>query len=189
MKTRIPPGGRMTFLMTNVLLRIQYDGTDFHGWQRQPGQRTVQGTLEGALQQLFRTSVPVPVAAAGRTDAGVHAVEQAAGFKAKLPVPVERLAHALNGLLPQDLSVLSARAAPASFHATRSATSRAYRYVIRHGEVPRPLRRRFSWQIKHRLDFESMRRAAGGLVGTHDFAGFQDVGSNLRGTVRTVLRS
>jgi len=174
--------------MKNVLMLVEYDGEGFHGWQRQPGQRTIQGTLEGALNQLLRKE-RVEVAGAGRTDAGVHASGQAVSFKADFKIPVSRIAHALNGLLPDDLAVLSAKEMPLAFHATRSAKSRVYVYSLRHATLPTPLFRRYTWQVKHKLHVAPMRQAASDLVGTHDFAAFQDVGSDLKGTIRTVLRS
>ncbi|MCK6481960.1 MAG: tRNA pseudouridine(38-40) synthase TruA [Planctomycetes bacterium] len=168
---------------------LEYDGTDFHGWQVQAGRRTVQGVLEEALASIL--SARVPVIAAGRTDAGVHALGQLVSFRAATGIPPERLAAALNSRLPPDAAILSLEEAPADFHATRDARSKVYRYLVLEGRTPRPLLRRTTWRVPVRLDLRRMREAARCLVGRHDFASFRTnpgPEGEGRGTVRRVLR-
>jgi len=168
---------------------LEYDGTDFHGWQVQGSLRTVQGELEAALAGILGGRVPV--IASGRTDAGVHAEGQLVSFRAATRLPPERLAAALNARLPSDLSVLSLEEAPEGFHATRDAVSKVYRYSILNGRTPRPLLRRTTWRVPQPLDLARMRRGAAHLVGRHDFASFRThpgAEAEDRGTVRTVHR-
>ncbi len=168
---------------------VEYDGTDFHGWQVQAGGRTAQGVLEEALTRVL--GARVPVLAAGRTDAGVHAEGQAVSFRAATSIPPRGIAAACNAILPPDLSVLSLEEAPAGFHATRDATGKVYRYEILLGSAPRPLLRRTTWRVPGRLDPRRMREAARLLVGRHDFRSFRSNPGNeagRSGTVRTVRR-
>jgi tRNA pseudouridine38-40 synthase len=171
--------------MTRVRLRLDvaYDGTDFHGWARQPSLRTVQGTLEAALGQALRVP-PLPVTCAGRTDTGVHARGQvlhldvdpeallASAGRSTAP-PVEALLRRLNGILPVDVRVRTAREAPPGFDARFSALWR--RYVYRIADAPAlvdPLRRRHVLAWRRPLDEQAMNQAAARLVGEHDFAAF-----------------
>ena len=161
-----------------IKLILEYDGTEFHGWQAQPRQagappaRTVQGELERALREL--TGLAVPVAGASRTDAGVHALGQVASFDLADPVrvPTARLAEALNGRLPADVSILEAAEAPPDFHARFSARGKEYCYSILEKRTREPLWRRTHWQVRWPLDTRAMQQAAGALVGEHDFAAF-----------------
>lgn len=175
--------------MPNVKLVIEYDGTHFHGWQKQPKLRTVQGLLEGVLTGVLESRKSVEVAGAGRTDAGVHAWGQVASFNAPLPMPVEKLPRVLNTFLPADIAVRSAEVVPDSFHATRSAKSRTYRYVFRSGGPPSPLRRLYSWHHTRSLNVMRVIEAAPLLVGTYDFSAFRDVGSEAKSNTKTVYRS
>ena len=168
---------------------MEYDGTEFSGWQVQPGRRTVQGAVEEALARILRTRVPV--LAAGRTDAGVHALGQGISFRAATAIPARDLARALNALLPPDAAVLDLGDAPAGFHATRDAAGKVYRYEILCGGPRRPSRRRTSWWIPKRLDAAAMREAAGCLLGRRDFASFRTnpgVPGERGTTVRTLRR-
>ncbi len=161
------PAGRV------VKLTLTYDGTGFSGWQLQPGQRTVQGVLEAALERLLGRRARAT--AAGRTDAGVHAEGQVASVRLE---PSERLperafVHGLNGLLPEDLAVRTAAFAPEGFDARRSARGKLYRYRLLNRPIRSPLERRSHWQLFAPLDVPAMREAAAGLVGEHDFAAFR----------------
>jgi len=168
-------------------LTLEYDGTDFEGWQAQPdGHRTVQSTLEAALGTL--AGDPVAVVGAGRTDAGVHAEGQVASLSWGAGLDGPTLVRAANAHLPRDLAVRAAVAAPAGFHARRDATGKVYRYAIWNGAVRSPLRRRRFHFESRPLDLAAMAAAAGLLVGTHDFASFQAAGSAVTGTVRTLRR-
>ncbi len=174
-----------------VRLRVSYDGTDFFGWQVQPGTRTVQGELQEAIFRL--TGERRTVVAAGRTDAGVHALGQACHFRTNTNAPAERLNAALRPHLPPDVTVLEGRDVPPHFHSTRDAVSKTYRYVILNDRDPNPLVRRFAWRVRPDsrgvgLNDAAMRDAAAQIVGTHDFACFQSTGSPRPNTVRTVHR-
>ena len=169
----------------NVKLTLAYDGTDFAGWQVQSGQRTVQGVLEAALARMLDR--PVRVRAAGRTDSGVHALGQVASFSAPISFPPERWAVAINSHLPPDLRVLAARPVAAQFDARRTAVARAYRYQLTSGEVGWPHLRRYCYHVRHPLDLRSLNRAAGYLVGEHDFTAFAAARDPSRCKVRRVL--
>lgn len=168
---------------------LEYDGTDFHGWQVQGERRTVQGEVERALAGV--TGERVPVVAAGRTDAGVHAEGQVISFRSRTTIPSRGLAQALNARLPEDVAVLLVEEAPAGFHATRDALSKVYRYVLVPSAVPRPLRRRTAWRVRGRLDPGRMREGARHVLGRHDFRSFRTnpgVPGDRGTTVRTVHR-
>lgn len=172
--------------MRNLKLILAYDGTDFHGWQRQPGLRTVQGDLEDAIARL--TGASVSVNASGRTDAGVHALGQAVNFQTPSSYAAPVFLKALNAFLPLDVRVLEAEEAAADFHATLSARSKMYRYVIDNAEISDPLFRRYSLHIAHRLDEVAMHEAGRALWGTHDFRGFETNHPNRTTSVRTISR-
>ena len=152
-------------------LTLQYDGSDFHGWQRQKGLRTAQGTLDEALTCLLSSTVEVD--GASRTDAGVHAVGQVASFECVHAIPTERITRALNGTLPADLRVVETRIVAADFHARFSAVGKHYRYVVDRRPIASPFDGRYSVHLPEDLDVEAMRQAATKLVGQHDFASFQ----------------
>jgi tRNA pseudouridine38-40 synthase len=168
-------------------LVLEYDGTDFEGWQAQPaGHRTVQGELETALARI--AGAPVAATGAGRTDAGVHAEGQVASVPWPRAFDPETLARAANAHLPRDLAVRAAAVAPEGFHARRDATGKHYRYAIWNGPHRSPLRtRRFHFESTP-LDLPAMAAAARRLEGEHDFASFQAAGSSVVGTVRRLRR-
>lgn len=171
--------------MRNIKLTLSYDGTDFHGWQRQPGLRTVQEALEQAIERL--TGVRPGATASGRTDAGVHALGQVAHFFTASRHPPGVFVRALNALLPRDVRVLAAEEMPQAFHATLDAKSKRYRYVIDNGPVASPFHLRYSWHIHHPLDIEAMARAGRLLLGRHDFRSFETEWPNRTSSVRTVV--
>lgn len=154
--------------MRNLRLTLEYDGTDFHGWQRQPGLRTVQGTLELAAATVLRH--PVEAWGCARTDAGVHARGYVANFYTASDVTTERLMSGVNGCLPDDVVVTAVGEAPEDFHARFSARARRYTYRIT--TVPTAVWRHFAYHIHHELDAGRMREAARHLVGEHDFSSF-----------------
>ncbi len=149
---------------------LAYDGTDFAGFQVQPGRRTVQGLLQEGLFRLG--GEPVTVTGAGRTDAGVHAAGQVLHFDSRWSESHVTLLRAWNAVLPRDLAVVSLDPAPTGFHARFSATSRTYTYSLLCREQRDPLRRRYSLHVAKALDRAAMREAAARLVGTHDFGAF-----------------
>jgi tRNA pseudouridine38-40 synthase len=154
-----------------IRLSIEYDGTDFVGWQLQPAGRSVQGELESALADLARR--PVRVHGAGRTDAGVHARGQVAHLDWTGRLGPEELVGALNARLGSDVTVIEARAVRDGFDARRDALSRCYLYRILNRASPSPLRRRVTWHLRRRLDLDEMQGAAVHLLGERDFEAFR----------------
>jgi tRNA pseudouridine38-40 synthase len=172
--------------MRTLKLTIAYDGTDYAGWQFQPGQPTVQETLENAIAKV--TGQCVRVLASGRTDAGVHALGQVVGFRTESTLPPDVFRHALNANLPDDVAVLEVAEAPDDFHAISHVRRKRYRYVIHDGPVRDVFCRRFAWQYGYgRLDAEAMHRAAAALLGTHDFSSFESSGAPRATSVRTIF--
>ena len=170
--------------MKRILLRVAYDGTDFHGWQVQPGVRTVEGELSRTLSEL--TKEEITVIGASRTDAGVHALGNIAVFDTDSTIPPERFSYALNTLLPEDVKVVCSKEVAEDFHPRKVNCRKIYEYRISLGEFPNPLLRRNSWYVPYSLDTEAMNSAAQVLVGEHDFAGFCSVHTQAESTVRTV---
>jgi tRNA pseudouridine38-40 synthase len=150
-------------------LDIEYVGSGFSGWASQPGLRTVQAELEGALETVLRERVELTVA--GRTDAGVHAWGQVASFCTAAAVPAD-LAGRLNGIVADDVAITAAGPAPAGFDARRDATSRSYRYRLLARRVPNPFERGRALWWPHRVDREALDACAAALPGTHDFTAF-----------------
>ena len=168
-------------------LTVEYDGTEFHGWQLQPGARTVQGELEAAAGRLF--GVPIRVGAAGRTDAGVHAAGQVVTFRASRVLAPDVVRRALNAHTARDLAVCAVDLVDESFDPRRSARSRRYVYRIWNRREPSPFWRRFTWHVPQPLDIEAMAHAAAALLGEHDFSSFRAAGCDAAHPVRRVLRS
>jgi len=159
-----------TPFMRNLRLVLAYDGTDFHGWQRQPDAPTIQGHLEEVLQTL--TGVPTPVCGSGRTDAGVHALNQVANFHTDSPIPCPNLVKALNCLLPPTIRVRRAEEAALDFHARYAAKRKTYRYRILQSATCSPFWWRLVWHYPYPLDHERMAEAALCFEGEHDFTSF-----------------
>lgn len=150
---------------------LEYDGTAYHGWQRQPNGLSVQEVVEGALARL--TGEDLRVVAAGRTDAGVHALAQVAAFTTRSSVPAERFRAALNSLLPADIRVRDSRRVAASFHPQFEARGKTYRYFILNRPEASALLRNRCWHIRPPLDLDAMRAGAAHLLGRHDFSSFR----------------
>jgi tRNA pseudouridine38-40 synthase len=165
-------------------LIIEYDGSGFHGWQRQKSDRSVQETIEKALAVMTRERVPL--IGSGRTDAGVHALGQVASFTTRARLDAEALRNGLNSLLPDDVVIRDCHLAAAEFHARFGAVAKHYRYHILNRPIPPAIGRHFVWHIRKSLDIPAMRTAADGLLGTHDFKAFEGAGSPRSHTVRTV---
>ena len=168
--------------MANIKLVVEYDGTGYCGWQRQSARPSLQGELEAALGRLLKEDIKVT--AAGRTDAGVHALGQVVNFRTARAMPAERIPRAVNRLLPRQVVVKCAQEVGDDFHARRMAASRRYQYTILNRDEPSALLGRFAYQTGGALDVAAMREAASGLVGEHDFAAFQAAGSPTASTVR-----
>jgi len=174
--------------MRRIRIHLAYDGTAFHGWQVQPGLATIQGALEEVLSGI--EGAPVHVAGSGRTDAGVHALDQVAAFSIENPIPAANLRRAVNRLLPATVRVLSAEEVEPDFHPRFHATAKTYEYRICRAEVCTP----FEWPFVHHypypLDEERMSRLARTFEGEHDFTAFaasDDSDAEGRSKVRTVF--
>jgi tRNA pseudouridine38-40 synthase len=160
--------------MRNLCLVIAYDGTDFHGWQRQPNAPTVQGSLEDTLARI--TAAEVKLYGSGRTDAGVHAANQVANFQTGCRIPCDNLRKALNDLLPPTIRIKEVREVPARFHARYDARAKRYRYRILEATICSPFLWRFVEHYPYPLDHRRMAEAARRLEGEHDFTSFAAAG-------------
>ncbi|MBI4317108.1 MAG: tRNA pseudouridine(38-40) synthase TruA [Chloroflexi bacterium] len=169
----------------NIAFVLEYDGTAYHGFQVQPGLSTIQAEIERAL--LSVTQEELRVAAAGRTDAGVHACGQVVSTRISASLPCDTLQRALNAVLPDDIVVRRCYEVAPTFHARYSAKSRRYRYTILNRPEPTALARSYVYHFGRSLDLQAMQEASDLLVGTHDFASFARVHANAVNTVRTVL--
>lgn len=169
----------------NFKLTIEYDGTDYHGWQRQRAERTVQQEIETVIGIM--TGGPVTLIGAGRTDAGVHAHGQVANFACDTKLTPGIFLKGLNSLLPEDIAIRCCQEVSLDFHARFRAKSKTYRYRILNRPVRAPIGRQYAWQILKPLDLPAMQRAAGAICGTHDFKAFESTGSPRSSTVRTVF--
>ena len=186
--------------MRNIRLTLAYDGTDFHGWQRQPDKATIQGLIETAIKKV--TGQLATLWGSGRTDAGVHAANQVANFKTTCPIPCANLVKALNDMLPAAVRVKEACDVPLDFHARYGAVSKTYRYRILLAPVASPFIARFVYHYPYPLDQKAMQRAARMLEGEHDFTSFAAArgpsegsdngpaqGTHRRGNVRRLFSS
>jgi tRNA pseudouridine38-40 synthase len=171
--------------MRNLKLLLSYDGTDFNGWQTQPGHRTVQETLERAIAELTGEA-RIRLNASGRTDAGVHAVGQVANFYTATHHPPNVILKAVNARLPPDLIIRDAVDVPQSFDANRDARRKLYRYVINDADTPDPFLRKYQHHSRRPLDDAAMRRAAAPLNGRHDFHSFETEWPNRMTSIRTI---
>ena len=165
-------------------MTLAYDGSQYSGWQVQNSQSTLQRALEEALSGI--TGESTRVVASGRTDAGVHALGQVAGFSTDTQLTEEALQRALNACLPEDIAILKIESERDDFHAIRDARSKRYRYVIHDAGFRDVFVRKYCWQQMRQLNVAAMARAAEALVGTHDFCSFQSTGAPRESTVRTV---
>ncbi len=156
--------------MRRIKIVVSYDGSDYHGWQVQPGLPTIQGALEEVISGI--EGRPVQVAGSGRTDAGVHAIAQVAAFSIANPIPVDNLRRAVNRLLPRDIRVLSVEEAALDFHPRFQAKRKTYEYRIYRGEICSPFERRYVCHHPYPLATEEMIALAPLLEGEHDFTAF-----------------
>ena len=170
-----------------IKLTIEYDGTNYSGWQLQSGQDSIQASLEAALERIFST--PIRVRGSGRTDAGVHARGQVAAFTLPRPFDSAELQRALNAILPNDIVILKAEEADYSFDPRRHAIARVYEYRILNQPLPSAFERRYAWLVREPLDLDGMNVAARIFIGEHDFAGFRTLGTEVKSTVRRVHAS
>lgn len=173
--------------MRNIKVTIEYDGTNYHGFQRQSEKLpTIQQVLEYSLTELLKH--PVTINGASRTDAGVHARGQVINFRTKALIPVDRVRLALNTLLPRDIVAVQASEEDYSFHAQFDAKSKIYRYHIYNSRVPSAFNRLYSLFVPNKLDVEKMQEAARYLVGEHDFSAFKCAKSKAKTSVRRIIK-
>jgi len=168
----------------NFKLTIEYDGTAYHGWQRQKNARTIQETIESAIAIMVKA--PVRLIGSGRTDAGVHALGQVANFQCRTEIPPKAFVAGLNSLLPDDIVIRSCEAVDKRFHSQYGAKLKTYRYSILNRPMPSAICRQYAWFIPRPLDTDAMQEAANHLTGTHDFTSFEASGSPRSHAYRTI---
>jgi tRNA pseudouridine38-40 synthase len=173
--------------MRTIRLSIEYDGTNYQGWQVQPKGPTIQGILEEKIGLL--TGQPVQLFGSGRTDSGVHALGQVAHFKTESRMDIGTIQRALNSLLPHDIVIQKAEEMEGDFHARKHSRSKIYEYRILNRNLRSAFHREYVWHIPQKLDLTEMKEATRSLIGEHDFAAFRTVGSPTRTTVRRVIRA
>ena len=174
-------------MMRNIKLLIEYDGTDYSGWQIQPKGPTIQGMIEEKLSVL--TGEMIRLIGSGRTDAGAHAFGQVANFKTQSKMDVGSIQRAMNSLLPPDIVIRKVEMVDEKFNARRNARSKVYEYQILNRPLRSALHPGYAWHIPQRLDLDSMKIAARSLLGEHDFSSFRSVGTPTRTAVRRVIRA
>jgi tRNA pseudouridine38-40 synthase len=171
-------------MTTNFKLIIEYDGSRYHGWQRQKNDRSIQGEIEKALETM--TAGSVTLIGSGRTDAGVHAQGQVANFKCNTRLEPEALMNGLNSLLEDDIVIKVCEPVSATFHARYDAKSKVYHYQILNKPLPVAIGRHYSWFIRKDLNREAMRAAIAQIIGRHDFKAFEGTGSARQHTTRHI---
>jgi tRNA pseudouridine38-40 synthase len=174
-------------LKRNFKLTLEYDGSQYHGWQRQLGVLTIQEVLESRLEIIL--GGPIKTRASGRTDAGVHARGQVINFYGRTSLTPEEIQRALNSLLPGDIVVLHAEEVVDAFHARFSATAKTYEYRILNRAAPSALERRFAWHIRKPLEWSAMTECLESIIGLHDFSAFMGSGSPVKSTERCIFRA
>ncbi|MBI3600868.1 MAG: tRNA pseudouridine(38-40) synthase TruA [Nitrospinae bacterium] len=173
--------------MRNIKLLIEYDGTNYHGWQRQPNGITIQEIMENTLFKI--TSEKTTIIASGRTDSGVHALGQVANFKTVSLMEDISFLKAFNSILPRDIVIKDAVTVDDKFNARYSAKSKVYRYCILNRSYPSSFDYRYSWLIRQPLDADAIKEAAAFLIGTHDFSSFRSSSCEAKDPIRTLHRS
>jgi tRNA pseudouridine38-40 synthase len=173
--------------MRNIKLLIEYDGTNYQGWQVQPKGPTIQGVLEEKLGLL--TGESIQLFGSGRTDSGVHALGQVAHFKTKSRMDIRSMQRALNSLLPPDIVIQKTEEVEEGFHARKHSKSKVYEYRILNRYLRSAFQRGYVWHIPLKIDFNEMEKATQRLMGEHDFSSFRSTGSPTRTTLRKVIRA
>ncbi len=170
--------------MRNIILTLCYDGTGYHGFQRQNNGMTIQQVVEEAIKKV--TGETVSITGCSRTDAGVHATKYICNFKTESSVPADKFCFALNSYMPDDVSCIASGEAEMDFHARYSAKSKTYTYTIYNAPHKNPVLCRFAWHYPIKIDRVKMRQAAAAIVGTHNFSAFMATGGQQKTTVKTV---
>lgn len=171
--------------MNNIKLVIEYDGTNYVGWQQQKNGITIHGKLSKAIERVINEEVTL--LGSGRTDAGTHAIGQVANFKTKSNIPVYNLVKAINAYLPKDIVVRSAKKVPEKFHSRYSAKSKIYCYTILNSNIRNAIGRNYCLHYSTPLDIEKMQKASKVLMGKHDFSAFKSK-SEVLSSVRTIMK-
>jgi tRNA pseudouridine38-40 synthase len=174
-------------MFKNFKITIEYDGTSYHGWQRQKNDRTIQEEIETAV--LTITGQDISLTGSGRTDAGVHAYAQVANFKCETHLGPRDLLGGLNSLTDEDVVITSCEEVEASFHARYDVKSKVYVYKILNRPNPAAIFRQYAWHVRKKLDLERMRSAISPLIGSHDFKAFEGAGSPRAHTTRSVFKA
>ncbi|MCH5249873.1 MAG: tRNA pseudouridine(38-40) synthase TruA [Lachnospiraceae bacterium] len=170
--------------MKRIMLKVAYDGTNYHGWQIQPNGETIEGVLNRCLSELLQEKIEV--IGASRTDSGVHARENIAVFDTESPIPPKKVANALNARLPDDIRIQDSEEVNADFHPRKCVSRKTYEYRIYNAPFSMPTERLYSYFTYVPLDIEKMREAAVYFIGTHDFKSFCSVDTQAESTVRQV---
>ena len=171
--------------MRNIKLLIEYDGTNYRGWQVQPKGQTIQGMIEGKLALLMGETIHL--IGSGRTDAGVHAFSQIAHFKTQSQMDVRSIQRALNSLLSHDIVIKRVEEVEEGFHARRQSKSKVYEYRILNQDLRSAFHRGYAWHIPQKLNLREMKKATQSLIGEHDFSSFRSVGSPTQTPIRRVI--
>jgi len=171
----------------NIRLMLEYDGSLYHGWQQQKGESTIQGVMEDRIQMMIKG--PVKLIASGRTDAGVHALNQVCHFITRSGIDPESFRRGLNSLLPDDILIKRAEYAPLDFHSRYHTKSKTYEYRILNQEEPNTFLRNYTWHIRVKLELIEMERCLSLLKGKHDFTSFRSSGSGNMNPVREMMRA
>lgn len=174
-------------MVKNFKLIIEYDGTHYHGWQRQPNGPSIQQAVENAIETMTRQKISL--IGSGRTDAGVHALGQTANFKCETHLEPDELHRGLNSLLPDDIVIRQCRTVHPEFHSRYDVRSKRYRYWILNQDLPSAIGRQYSWWIRSPLDIPAMQAAADMITGEHDFKAFEATGSPRSHTRRHVTQA
>ena len=170
-----------------VRLIVAYDGTNYHGWQIQPGVVTIESELNRCLSALLQEEIQV--IGASRTDSGVHALGNVAVFDTTARMPAEKISYALNQRLPEDIRIQKSEEVAADWHPRHCESRKTYEYHIYRGEFPMPVKRLYALHTYHKLDVERMQMAAAYLEGEHDFKSFCQTGAQVESTVRTIYKA
>jgi tRNA pseudouridine38-40 synthase len=173
--------------MRNIKLLIEYDGTNYRGWQIQPKGPTIQGMIEEKLSRLMGERIRL--VSSGRTDSGVHALGQVAHFKTQSRMDIHTIQRALNSLLPPDIVIQEIEEVDEGFHARKHSKSKVYEYRILNRNLRSAFHRGYAWYIPQKLNLTEMKKATQGLIGEHDFSSFRSVGTPTRTAVRRVIRA
>lgn len=170
--------------MKNYKITIQYNGSNYCGWQKQPNSLGIQGNIENAIYEI--TKEKVKLIGSGRTDAGVHALGQVANFSLNSDISFDKIPNALNSKLPKDISIIDCVLVDENFHSRYSAKGKTYRYLIHNSSFRNPIYKDISYQVKYDINIEKMKEEAKYLLGKHDFIGFMSSNSQVKDTTREI---